>query len=85
MSYHTSGLGLIERTTVFSKPYLASYLPLKNSEGQIIGMLQASRLQTELADTATAANRLTLLITIIITMMMMIPVYGLAKRLVEGI
>lgn len=77
------GGGLIERTAVFSRPYLASYLPLKNAEGETVGMLQASRLQTELADTAAAANRLTLLITIIITVMMMIPIYGLAKRLTE--
>lgn len=77
------GGGMIGRTTILSKPYLASYLPLKDTEGEIVGMLQASRLQTELADTASAANRLTLLITIIITMMMMIPIYGLAKRLTE--
>jgi len=77
------GKGITQRTTIFSRPYLASYLPLKNAEGKIIGMLESSRLQTELAETAAGANRLTLLITIIITLIILMPVYLLSKKITE--
>lgn len=79
------GKGLTQRTTIFSRPYLASYLPLKNAEGKIIGMLESSRLQTELFETAAGANRLTLLITIIITLIILMPVYFLSKKITEEI
>jgi len=79
------GQGAVLSTTIFSRPYLAAYLPLKNTEGKVIGMLQASRLQSELAETAVATNRLTLSVTIIIIIMMLMPAYWLTKKITEEI
>jgi len=77
------GQGTTLRTTILSRPYLAAYLPLKNTEGKVIGMFQASRPQTELAEAAVAANRLTLSITIVIVIMMLMPAYFIAKKITE--
>jgi len=79
------GEGMTGRTTIFSRPYLAAFLPLKNSEGKVIGMLEASRLQTGIIETANSASRLTLLVTIIIIIMALMPAYLLAKKLTEEI
>ena len=79
------GRGTTLRTMIFSRPYLAAYLPLKDTEGKVIGMIQASRPQTELAESAVIANRLTLSITIIIVIMMLMPAYWLAKKLTEQV
>jgi hypothetical protein len=77
------GKSIVSRTTIFSKPYLAAYFPLKNTEGKIIGMLQASQYQMEIAKTASDTNRLTLLITIIIAIMALIPAYLIVKKISE--
>ena len=77
------GKGITVRTSILSRPYLAAYLPLKSAEGEIIGMLQTSRLQTELFETAAATNRLTLFVTIIIMIIMFMPTYFVAKKLSE--
>jgi hypothetical protein len=70
-------------TTIFSKPYLVAYLPLKNTEGEIIGMFQASRYQAQIAQTASDTNRLTLFITIIIAIMALVPAYLIVKKVSE--
>jgi len=77
------GRGITLGTTIFSRPYLVAYLPLKNTEGEIIGMFQASRLQTEIVQTATELSRLTLFITLIIVTMALIPAYLVAKKISE--
>jgi len=79
------GQSITGRTMIFSRPYLASYLPLLNTEGEIIGMMQASRLQIELSEAAVATNHLTLSTTIIIVIIMLMPAYLLAKKLTEEI
>ena len=79
------GQGITTRTTIFSRPYLAAYLPLENTEKEVIGAFQASRLQIELLETAVTTNRLTLSITIIIVIMMLMPAYWLAKKLTEQV
>jgi len=77
------GQGITGRTMIFSRPYLAAYFPLQNTEGEIIGMIRASRLQIELSETAVATNYLTLSITITIVVIMLMPAYWLAKKLTE--
>lgn len=77
------GRGITVRTIIFSRPYLAAYFPLKNTDGEIIGMLRASRLQTEIAETAAATNRLTLLVTIIIVTMSLMPAYLVVKKITQ--
>ena len=79
------GQSITGRTMIFSRPYLASYLSLKNAEGEIIGMIQASRLQIELSEAAVATNYLTLSTTMIIIIIMLMPAYLLAKKLTEEI
>jgi hypothetical protein len=79
------GQGITTRTMILSRPYLAAYLPLKNTEGEIIGMFQASRLQIELFETAATANRLTLLVTIIIVIMALMPAYLVVKRITQEV
>jgi hypothetical protein len=77
------GKPLAISTMIFSRPYLVSYLPLKNTEGRIVGLIQSARLQIGLAETANSASRLTLLITVAITIMTLMPFYFVAKRLSE--
>jgi hypothetical protein len=79
------GSGITVRTTILSRPYLSAYFPLKNNEGEIIGMLQASRAQAEIVETAAAANRLTLLVTMIIVVITSMPAYLISKKIIEEI
>jgi len=79
------GLGFTTATMVLSRPYLSAYFPIKNTEGETIGMLQASRPQTEIVETAATTNRLTLLITMIIVIMASMPSYFIAKKIVEEV
>ena len=79
------GLGFTAATMILSRPYLSAYFPLKNTAGEVIGMLQASRPQTEIVETAAATNRLTLLITMIIVIMASMPSYFIAKKITEEV
>lgn len=69
------------RTTILSRPFLASYLPLHNSSGEIVGMLEAAKSQHEILKTAQATNRLTLIIVIIIMLVLIVPIYLITRRL----
>lgn len=81
----SDGQGTVARTTIFSRPYLAAFLPLVNAEGEIIGMLQTSRLLTEITRTAADVSRLTLFVTIIIAIMVLMPAYLAAKKISEEV
>lgn len=70
-------------TVILSRPFLASYLPIKNAEGENIGMISASQAQEEIWETASATNRLTLIIVIIIMISLVLPIYFLSQRLSE--
>jgi len=69
------------RTEILSRPFLASYLPLKNSDGEIVGMISAARSQREILEIAQATNRLTLVVVMIIMLTLITPIYLLTRRL----
>jgi len=76
-----NGKDITLRTTILSNPFVASYLPLKDNEGEIIGMLSAARKQSDIAETANTTNRLTLVIVVIIMLILVAPIYLITKRL----
>lgn len=76
-----SGKSLSVQTLIFSRPYLASYVPLQNAEGKIVGMLEAAVPQKDIAEAASSTNRLTLLASVIMMLVLMVPIYFIIKRL----
>lgn len=79
------GKEVVLENKIFSRPYLVSYSPLKDAKEKVVGMLQSARSQSGLFETAVAASRLTLLITIIITLMTLMPFYYVAKKISEEV
>lgn len=75
------GNALTLRTTVLSRPFLASFLPLRDVDNVIVGMISASKPQAEILETAQATNRLTLVIVMIIMIIMIMPIYFITRRL----
>lgn len=75
------GEELTLRTFIFSRPYLASYIPLRNSEGLAVGMIEVVAPQREILETAASTNRLTLVVVSIIMLILMAPIYIITKRL----
>ncbi|MEK7561090.1 MAG: cache domain-containing protein [Patescibacteria group bacterium] len=75
------GQALALRTTILSRPFLASYVPLAAWDGKTVGMLSAAKPQHELLATAQAANRLTLVAVVILMLLFVSPIYALTKRL----
>jgi len=73
------------RTEFLSRPFLASYLPILNSDGEVAGMLSAAKPQREILETANATNHLTLVAVTIIVLMSIAPIYFLTKKLTEEI
>jgi len=75
------GTGTTLRTKIFSRPYLASFLPIRDADNNIVGMLSAAKAQNEILETAEQSNRLTLGAVVIIMIIMVMPVYLITKRL----
>jgi len=76
-----NGEDIVVRTEILSRPYLASYLPLRDTDGKIVGMLSAAQPQQEILSLANATNRLTLVTVAILMLILAWPVYLLTKRL----
>ena len=77
----TEGHSLTARANLYGQPYLASYLPLKNGDDKIIGMISAAKPQQDILDIANATNRLTLITVILIMLVLLWPIYTFTKRL----
>ena len=75
------GEEIVVRTEILSRPALASYLPIKNSDGKIVGMISSVKPQQEILALANATNRLTLVAVVILMLVLAWPVYLLTKRL----
>lgn len=71
------------RTEVLSRPFLASYLPLRNAQKEVAGIIGAEKSQQEIFKTAQTTNRLTLAVVIILMVILMTPIYLITKRLSE--
>lgn len=69
------------RVFFLSRPFLASYLPLKDDDGKVLGVLSSAKPQQAIQDLANATNRLTLLTVIALTLILILPIYFLTKRL----
>lgn len=78
-----SGNELTLRTVILSRPYLASYLPIRNADGEVVGMISAAKSQHEILETAQATNRLTLIAVMVIMLILITPIYFITRRLSE--
>ena len=76
-----NGKPLILRTEILSRPTLAGYLPVKNAEGEVVGMISSLKPQQEIIALANATNRLTLLTVAILMLVLAIPIYLVTRRL----
>ncbi len=75
------GEGFVGRTTILSRPYLTAYMPIKNTDGNIAGMISVGEPQMEILQTVTITNQLTLFISIVVTLITIIPTYLISKSI----
>ena len=68
-------------TRIAGAPYLASYSPLADQEGAVIGMISVAKSQSDIAGIAARTNILTLITVIAIVLVLIIPLYLVTKRL----
>lgn len=73
--------GITLQTTINSRPYLASYLPLSDVDGNTVGMLAATQLGNNVVDLAAKTNQLTFIIVVALMLIIAAPIYFIAKRL----
>lgn len=78
------GDSLVTRTDILGRPFLASFLPIKNADGAIVGMLSAAEPQQAVIDIANAANRLTFLAVAVIILMLIAPIYIITRRMARS-
>jgi len=83
ISTQVLGEGQIVTSNVFmyDEPFQASYSPLSNEDGKVVGMLSVAKHQQDIINIANATNRLTLLTVILILFVLCLPIYILAKRI----
>ena len=79
------GKETVLRTTILSRPFLASYLPLKNAGGETVGMLSAAQPQREILEAAQTTNLLTIIVVMIIMLKLITPIYLITRRLSQEI
>ncbi len=75
------GNTITARTELYGEPFHASYLPLANGDGKIVGMISAAKPEQDILDIANSTNRLTLFTVLLITLLSAFPIYFLTKRL----
>lgn len=80
----SSGESVTERADIGGRPFLASYMPLVNGDGKIVGIISAAKPEQDILDVIDATNRLTLATVIIIMLALAYPIYAFTKRLTEG-
>ena len=73
----------VAKTIINSRPAIASFLPIKKADGKVVGVISASSFQKDILDTAQSTNRLTFLVTILLMLILIMPIYFIAKRLTE--
>ncbi|MDO8521376.1 MAG: cache domain-containing protein [bacterium] len=76
-----NGKETIAHVELRGEQFLASYVPLMNGEGEVIGMLSASKPQQEIIALANATNRLTLISVMTLLLILALPLYALTRRL----
>lgn len=78
------GSNATARVSIKSIPFLASYIPITNADGKIVGMFSAAKSQADILDIANSTNRLTLITITVLLILLAIPVYLLTKRLLDS-
>jgi hypothetical protein len=76
------GSGITLQSQILSRPFLASYLPLRDGDGKIVGMISSSKPQQEILELANATNRLTFVTVAILMLLLIAPMYFVIKRLI---
>lgn len=61
--------------------FLASYIPIKNADGTIIGMFSSAKPQADIIDLANTTNRLTLITVTGLLLLLAFPIYIVVRRL----
>ena len=69
------------RANLYGQPFRTSYMPLKNGDDKIIGMISAGKPEQDILDIANATNRLTLITVLLIMLVLAAPIYLFTKRL----
>ena len=69
------------RVELRGESFLASYLPVMNADGKIVGMFSASKPQQDILAIANTTNRLTLITVTLILLILTFPIYALTRRL----
>lgn len=75
------GEEIVLRMEILSRPAVASFIPIKNSDDKAIGMLSSVKPQREILELAQSVNRLTLMTVTILMLILALPIYFFTKRL----
>lgn len=77
-----NGEETVVRTEILSHPALASYIPIKNTAGEVVGMISSVKPQKEILALANATNQLTLATVAVLMLILAFPIYLVTRRLV---
>jgi hypothetical protein len=67
--------------TISNQPFLVTYLPLKDADNTVVGMLSVGKSQHAILETSTQAVRLTFLSAIIWLIVIMLPIYLVSRHI----
>ncbi|MBI4837282.1 MAG: cache domain-containing protein [Candidatus Portnoybacteria bacterium] len=70
------------RVEFLSRPFLASYLPMRDADEKIVGMISAAKPQQEILEIANATNRLTFITVALIMLILIAPITSITKSLI---
>lgn len=74
-----------DRVVIKGTPYLASYIPIKNTDGKIIGMFSSLKPQADIIEIANSTNRLTLITVTALLLLLAFPIFALTKRMLSNL
>ncbi|MDP3697521.1 MAG: cache domain-containing protein [Candidatus Taylorbacteria bacterium] len=72
--------GITLNNLISSRPYLATYLPITDND-KVVGMLSVAKAQNEILNTVTKTNRLTFVMSAIILLILVMPLWWVTRRL----
>jgi hypothetical protein len=72
-------------TKILNQPFYTAYAPIKNAEGESIGMLFVGKPQKELFDTAQRSIQLTFTISAFLVLLSIAPLYYVSRYIKENI
>ena len=72
-------------TVILNVPYLASYMPVKNMDGKILGMLFVGRPEITIIQSASRSMQATFLVANMLLIISIIPSYAISRYIVRQI